>query len=48
MRLAQTYASVNKKRVVNLTWRFGNSQGCGVGQIVIGTDYKGIEGVLRV
>ena len=48
MRFAQTYASVNKKRVVNLTRRLGHSQGCGVGQVVVGTNHEGIEGVLRI
>ena len=32
---SQTDASINKKRIVDLSWGFGHSQGCGVGQVVI-------------
>ena len=48
MGFSKSHASVNKERIVDLSRGFGHGQGCGVGQIVIGTDYKGIEGVLRV
>ena len=42
MGLSQSHASINKKRIVDLSWGFGHSQGCGVGEVVIFSHHKGV------
>ena len=48
MRFSESHASIDKKRVVDFSRGFGNRQRCSMGQIVVGTDYKGIECIFRI
>ena len=48
MRFSESHASIDKKRVVDFSGGFGNRQRCSMGQIVVGTDYKGIECIFRI
>ena len=43
---AKSHASVDEKRVVNLTRRFRHGQGGCMGQVIVGAYHKGIKGVL--
>ena len=48
MGLSQSHASINKERIVDLSWGFGHSQGCGVGQVVIFSHHKGVKGIAGI
>ena len=48
MGLSESHASINKERIVDLAWGFGHSQGCGMGQVVVFSDHKGVKGVARI
>ena len=43
VRFSKSHASIDKERIVNLTRGFGHSQGCCVGQVVVGTYHEGIK-----
>ena len=46
MGLAESGASVNKKRIVGISRRFRNSKGCRLGKFIVVTDDKGIKNIL--
>jgi len=48
MRLAETNAAVKEERVVRFAGRLRYGESGGVGEIIVITDDKGVEGVLRV
>ena len=45
MRLSKSYASVYKKRVVDISGRFRNCKGCSMCKVIIASDHKGVEGI---
>ena len=48
VRFSKSHSSIDKERIVNLTRGFGHSQGCCVGQVVVGTYHEGIKGIARI
>ena len=43
--LAKPHASVDEQGIVDLPWGLGHSQGCGVGQVVVGAYHEGVKGI---
>ena len=45
---SKPHPSIYEKRIVDLSRGFRNSQGCGMGQVVVGSHHKGVKGVLWI
>ena len=47
MCLSKTGTTVDKQRIVGISWRFGYSKSCCLGKFIVTSDYKSVESVFR-
>ncbi len=48
MGLSKSNASINKKRIVNFSWRFCYSERSSMSQVIVGSYDKGVEGITGI